>query len=176
VFGVIMAWAYSAPPLRLKQNGWWGNGAVGLCYEGLPWFTGAAAMLAGVPPWPVVALALLYAAGAHGIMTLNDFKAIEGDTRMGVRSLPVQLGVQGAARVACAVMALPQVIVIGLLFLWDRPFHAVGVSLLLLVQLVMMRRFLAEPVGRALWYSGFGVPLYVSGMMVSAFAVRGIGG
>jgi chlorophyll synthase len=95
---------------------------------------------------------------------------------MGVRSLPVQLGVQGAARVACAVMALPQVIVIGLLFLWDRPFHAVGVSLLLLVQLVMMRRFLAEPVGRALWYSGFGVPLYVSGMMVSAFAVRGIGG
>ena len=87
-------------------------------------------------------------------------------------SLPVQLGVQGAARVASAVMALPQVAVIGLLFLWDRPWHAGAVSLLLLVQLVMMRRFLAEPVGRALWYSGFGVPLYVAGMMVSAFAVR----
>ena len=172
VFGVAMAWAYSAPPFRLKQNGWWGNGAVGLCYEGLPWFTGAAALLGGVPPWPVIVLALLYAAGAHGIMTLNDFKAIAGDTRMGVRSLPVQLGVQGAARVASAVMALPQVAVIGLLFLWDRPWHAGAVSLLLLVQLVMMRRFLAEPVGRALWYSGFGVPLYVAGMMVSAFAVR----
>jgi chlorophyll synthase len=50
--------------------------------------------------------------------------------------------------------------------------HAVAVSLLLLVQLIMMRRFLAEPVGRALWYSGFGVPLFVLGMMVSAFAVR----
>jgi chlorophyll/bacteriochlorophyll a synthase len=131
--------------LRLKQNGWWGNAAVGLCYEGLPWFTGAAALLGGVPPWTVITLALLYSAGAHGIMTLNDFKAIEGDTRMGVRSLPVQLGVQGAARVASAVMALPQVVVIALLFSWDRPYHAAGVSLLLLVQLVMMRRFLAEP-------------------------------
>jgi chlorophyll synthase len=29
-------------------------------------------------------------------------------------------------------------------------------------------------VQRALWYSGFGVPLYVSGMMVSAFALRGL--
>jgi chlorophyll synthase len=173
VFGLIAAWAYSAPPFRLKANGWWGNSAVGLCYEGLPWFTGAAALLGGVPPWPVITLALLYSAGAHGIMTLNDFKAIEGDVRMGVRSLPVQLGVQGAARTACAVMAVPQVIVIALLLSWDRPWHAAAVAALLLVQIVMMRRFLADPKARALWYSGFGVPLYVSGMMVSAFAVGG---
>ena len=44
VFGLALAWAYSAPPIRLKQNGWWGNAACGLCYEGLPWFTGAAVM------------------------------------------------------------------------------------------------------------------------------------
>jgi chlorophyll synthase len=176
VFGTAMAWAYSAPPFRLKQNGWYGNAAVGLCYEGLPWFTGAAALLGLMPGFPVVALALLYAAGAHGIMTLNDFKAIPGDTRMGVRSLPVQLGADGAARVASAVMTLPQVAVIFLLVIWGAAFHAVAVSLLLLAQLMMMRRFLGDPVGRALWYSGFGVPLYVSGMMVSAFAVRGLGG
>lgn len=176
VFGLAAAWAYSAPPFRLKANGWWGNGAVGLCYEGLPWFTGAAALLGGVPGWPVLALALLYSAGAHGIMTLNDFKAIAGDQRMGVRSLPVQLGVSGAARVACWVMALPQVAVIALLTYWDKPWHAGAVALLLAVQLLMMRRFLADPVGRALWYSGFGVPLYVSGMMVSAFALRALAG
>ena len=40
--GLALAWAYSAPPFRLKQNGWWGNSAVGLCYEGLPWVTAAA--------------------------------------------------------------------------------------------------------------------------------------
>ncbi|MCA3559677.1 MAG: chlorophyll synthase ChlG [Aestuariivirga sp.] len=173
-FGMAMAWAYSAPPFRLKANGWWGNAAVGLCYEGLPWFTGAAVLLAGVPGWPIVTLALLYSAGAHGIMTLNDFKAIEGDTRMGVRSLPVQLGVEGAARTACAVMALPQLAVIGLLFFWGKPLHAAAVLGLLAVQLVMMRRFLAQPVQRALWYSGLGVTLYVSGMMVSAFALRAL--
>ena len=173
-FGMAMAWAYSAPPLRFKGNGWWGNAAVGLCYEGLPWFTGAAVLLAAVPPWPGIVLALLYSLGAHGIMTLNDFKAIDGDTRMGVRSLPVQLGVQGAARTACAVMALPQVVVIGLLVSWGKPLHAAAVLVLLVLQLVMMRRFLARPVEKALWYSGFGVPLYVSGMMVSAFAIRGL--
>ena len=174
VFGMAMAWAYSAPPFRFKGNGWWGNAAVGLCYEGLPWFTGAAVLLAAVPGWPIVILALLYSLGAHGIMTLNDFKAIEGDTRMGVRSLPVQLGVQGAARTACAVMVIPQLVVIALLFSWGAPIHAAAVLALLIVQLVMMRRFMADPVQRALWYSGFGVPLYVSGMMVSAFALRGL--
>ena len=29
----------------------------------------------------------------------------------------------------------------------------------------------ADPWQRALWYSGFGVPLFVAGMMVSAFAL-----
>ncbi len=173
-FGLVMAWAYSMPPLRLKANGWWGNGAVGLCYEGLPWFTGAAALIGAVPDWRIIVLALLYSLGAHGIMTLNDFKAIEGDKRMGVRSLPVQLGVNGAAWAASIVMAIPQVVVIALLVAWDSPWHAAGVAALLAAQLVMMRRFLAEPVARALWYSGFGVPLYVLGMLVSAFAVRGL--
>jgi chlorophyll synthase len=35
---------------------------------------------------------------------------------------------------------------------------------------------LREPIAKALWYSGFGVPLFVGGMMVSAFALRGLGG
>ena len=172
-FGLALAWAYSAPPLRLKENGWWGNAACGLCYEGLAWVTGAAVMLGGgLPPVPSLILAALYSLGAHGIMTLNDFKAIEGDSRMGVRSLPVQLGAAGAARAACLTMALPQVAVIALLVVWGRPWHALVVAALLAGQAVLMRRFLARPIERALWYSGFGVPLFVLGMMASAFAVR----
>ena len=50
------------------------------------------------------------------------------------------------------------------------------VAALLAIQLLMMKRFLADPKAKALWYSGFGVPLYVLGMMVSAFAVRGLCG
>jgi chlorophyll synthase len=35
-----------------------------------------------------------------------------------------------------------------------------------------MAWFMRQPVQRALFYSGFGVPLFVAGMMVSAFALR----
>jgi len=59
-FGMAAAWAYSAPPFRLKANGWWGNAAVGLCYEGLPWFTGVAVLLGTLPSGRVVLLAPLY--------------------------------------------------------------------------------------------------------------------
>ncbi|MGX0877653.1 chlorophyll synthase [Roseovarius sp. MBR-154] len=176
VFGVLAAWAYSAEPVRLKRSGIWGPGLVGLCYEGLPWFTGAAVLAAGAPAWPVVIIAALYALGAHGIMTLNDFKALEGDRQTGVNSLPVTLGPERAARVACAVMAVPQLAVIGLLLGWDRPYHAAAIGLLVLAQLWAMRILLSDPKGRAPWYNGTGVTAYVSGMMIAAFAIRTIGG
>jgi chlorophyll synthase len=171
VFGLALAWAYSAPPFRLKRNGWWGNAAVGLCYEGLPWFTGAAVMAAALPDSRIILLALLYSVGAHGIMTLNDFKSVEGDTRMGIGSLPVRLGVENAARLACAVMAVPQVIVIGVLLEWGNRIHAGIVAALLVVQLELMVRLLRSPRERATWYSATGVSLYVLGMLVCAFAV-----
>ncbi len=173
--GLFLAWAYSAPPLRLKQNGWLGNAACGFSYEGLAWMTGAAAMLGGVlPPPPILILAFLYSVGAHGIMTLNDFKAIKGDREMGINSLPVLLGAEGAARAACLIMALPQMVVIVLLLYWDAPLQAAIIVLFLAAQVLMMMRFLETPVEKALWYSGFGVPLFVAGMMASALAVRGL--
>jgi chlorophyll/bacteriochlorophyll a synthase len=173
--GLAMAWAYSAPPLRLKTNGWWGNSAVAISYEGLAWVTGAALMVGGMmPPWRILIIACLYSIGAHGIMTLNDFKAIEGDQRMGIRSLPVQLGVRGAAWAACLFMALPQIAVVASLFAWQRPFHALAVALVLFVQLLMMIRFLGSPREQATWFSAMGVSVYVTGMLISAFALRGL--
>jgi len=176
LFGMAAAWAYSMPPLRFKQNGWLGNSAVAICYEGLPWFTGAAIMMHGVPSQAIIALALLYSVGAHGIMTLNDFKSVEGDREMGLLSLPVQLGVDNAARLACGVMAIPQLVVIGLLIRWDKPFHALGVTVLLAVQFFLMRRLLKDPKKQAAFYNATGTTLYVIGMLVSAFAVRGFAG
>jgi chlorophyll synthase len=176
VVGLVLAWAYSAPPFRLKRNGWWGNAACGFSYEGLAWVTGAAAMLGGnLPSSQILVLAVLYSIGAHGIMTLNDFKAIKGDSEMGIRSLPVSLGPQRAAQVACAIMLMPQFVVIALLLSWSQAVPAAIVVTLVVGQALMMRRFLREPIAQAIWYSGFGVPLYVFGMMASAFAARGLG-
>jgi chlorophyll synthase len=170
--GLALAWAYSAPPVRLKRNGWWGNSAVAACYEGLPWFTGAAVMAGALPDWRIILLAALYSAGAHGIMTLNDFKSVEGDRRMGIGSLPVRLGVERAAQVACLAMAAPQLVVVYMLGAWGRPVHAILVGLLLLAQLVLMSRLLRSPRELAPWYNATGTSLYVLGMLASALAVR----
>ncbi|MEM6833315.1 MAG: chlorophyll synthase ChlG [Pseudomonadota bacterium] len=183
VLGVLLAWAYSAPPLRLKQNGWYGNAACALCYEGLAWFTGAVVLIGGMPDWRIIALAVLYSAGAHGIMTLNDFKSIPGDTRMGIRTLPVQLGAASAARLASIVMAVPQVAVIALLTANGLPLHAGIVAALLLMQVALMFKFLLNtaallkrPRENAAYYNGTGTTLYVLGMLASAFGIASIVG
>src|SRR6056297_2438718 len=175
VVGVLAAWAYSAEPVRLKRSGVLGPGLVGLSYESLPWFTGAAVLSAGAPSWEIVWIALLYGIGAHGIMTLNDFKALQGDRQMGVNSLPVTLGPEKAAKVACIVMIVPQVFVILALAKWGQSTHAAIVLMLLLGQLWAMSVMLKDPKAKAPWYNATGVLMYVSGMMVSAFALRAVG-
>jgi chlorophyll synthase len=176
-FGLLLAWLYSAPPIRLKKNGWWGNSACALCYEGLAWITGGAVMIGGgMPHYRSFLLALLYSAGAHGIMTLNDFKSIEGDRQMGIGSLPVLLGSELAGEVACIVMGLPQLAVVGLLLLWGEPYYAISVTLLLALQILLMTRLLRSPRELAPWYNGTGITLYVAGMLVSAFALRNAAG
>jgi chlorophyll synthase len=133
-------------------------------------------MTGAMPRTEVLLLAVLYSIGAHGIMTLNDFKAIEGDRRMGVASLPVQLGADRAAWLACLVMAAPQAVVVALLAIWDRGWFALAVVALLLVQIALMRRLLSDPRAHAPWYNATGTTLYVIGMLISAFAAGSLGG
>jgi chlorophyll synthase len=176
LLALVLAWFYSMPPMRFKNNGWLGNLACGVSYEGLAWITGATLLSGGaLPSKPSLLLAGLYSASAHGIMTLNDFKAIEGDRQMGVRSLPVQLGAMKAAQVSAAFMLIPQVIVLALLLMWGKPIYAMVIGGLILGQIFLLIDFLKRPIEKALFYSGFGVPILVSGMMVAAFAVNGMG-
>ena len=170
--GLALAWAYSAPPFRLKRNGWWGAAAVGISYEGLAWLTGAAVFLGGVlPPWQVLAAAALYSIGAHGIMTLNDFKSVTGDRALGLRSLPAEYGLQKAAVIACWFMAVPQFFVVALLITEGANWQAIVVSLLIGAQLLAMAKLVKNPEELAPWYNGTGVMAYVSGMMVTATAL-----
>ena len=176
LLALAFSWAYSMPPIRLKQNGWYGNLACSVSYEGLAWITGAALLSVGnSPSKPSLLFAGLYSIGAHGIMTLNDFKAIDGDKKMGVRSLPVQLGASLAAKTACIIMLLPQLVVCIYLYSVEQIWNSSAIFILMLIQLVLMKYFIDKPVDRALFYSGFGVPLFVSGMMISAFGIRHLG-
>ncbi|MEM7690621.1 MAG: chlorophyll synthase ChlG [Pseudomonadota bacterium] len=171
--GLALAWGYSAPPFRFKTSGWTGPAVVGLTYEGLSWFTGATVMLGALPSYQVLIVLVLYSLGAHGIMTLNDFKAVEGDRATGLRSLPVIMGVSGAARFACLTMACAQIAVIALLALWGFTLSAALVGVVLAAQLAAMPRLLSNPAKFAPWYNVVGVLLYVLGMLASALGLGG---
>ena len=146
---------------------------VGLTYEGLSWFTGATVLLGALPSGHVLFVLVLYSLGAHGIMTLNDFKAVEGDRETGLRSLPVVMGVNKAARYACFIMAAAQAIVIAALGWWGHTLCAGLVAVALIAQIAAMPRLLRDPKAYAPWYNGVGVTLYVLGMLAAALGLGG---
>lgn len=173
IFGLICAWVYSAPPFRFKRSGWLGPATVAACYEGLPWLTAAAIVLGQVPDAIMWAIAVLYSIGAHGIMTLNDFKAVTGDRMMGVRSLPATLGVRAASYWSAGVMSVSQLCVVALLFSEGFVWAPSLITLSVLGQFPLMHKLFKDPVRLAPWYSMWGVGLYVLGMMMSALALGG---
>ena len=170
---LFFGWAYSSPPFRFKRSGWLGPLVCALSYEGLSWFTGTSVMLGSLPGNVTLAILLLYSLGAHGIMTLNDFKAVEGDRATGLRSLPVTMGVRGAALFACAVMASAQLSVAALLMWKNLLLSAAIVGFFLLIQIGLMARLVGNPAKYAPWYNATGVSLYVFGMLAAALGLGG---
>ncbi len=170
--GVLMSHAYSGPPIRAKRNGWFGNLIVGLAYEGVAWLTGSFSITQGIPSTESIALAIIFSLGAHGIMTLNDFKSIVGDNIRKVASIPVQLGEKKAAILASVVMDAAQVAAISILVAKGSITSAVIASTLLVLQLPMQKILIARPAEKAIWYNAFGTLLYVLSMMVCAVGIR----
>ena len=170
---LFCGWAYSSPPFRFKRSGWIGPLVCALSYEGLSWFTGASVMVGSLPSSTTLVILLLYSIGAHGIMTLNDFKSVDGDRATGLRSLPVTMGVRGAALFACAVMALAQVAVIAILYGQNLIFSVAIVGVFTAAQIGFMVRLVSNPAKFAPWYNATGVSLYVFGMLAAALGLGG---
>ncbi|HEX2911878.1 MAG TPA: chlorophyll synthase ChlG [Chloroflexia bacterium] len=175
--GFVLALTYSVHPIRAKRNGWVGNALVAISYEGLPWLAGSAAFGAtGHSSWgAITSLSLLaagiYSFGAHGIMTVNDFKSIGGDTIMSIKTIPVLYGPQVAAWIALLIMDLAQIAMVVGLFLTGKGLNAGLVLVFLLVQLPLQRKFLTDPKGKAIWYNMTGTTLYVYGMLITAIGL-----
>jgi chlorophyll synthase len=169
--GLALALAYSAPPLRLKaRNGWLANAACAFSYEGFAWIAGTA--IFGTVTQGTIVLAVLYSLGSHGLMTLNDFKSYEGDKRLGLRSLPVMLGLDGALRAAFFFIDFFQVAAIAYV-LAHRAYIAGGIMFVLfVVQLPMQRKLAKDPAILAPWYCASAIPPFVWGMLAAALAVR----
>jgi chlorophyll synthase len=104
---------------------------------------------------------------------LNDFKSVEGDRAVGIRSLPAMLGEVAAAKLACVVMILPQLAVILVMLFSHHPVACLAVTARVSAQILLMVDLLDEPRERAIWYNATGTSLYVTGMLVCAFALGG---
>ena len=168
IMGVLAAWLYSLEPIRLKRSAIFGPGVVAICYEGLPWFTGAAIFTISLPNKEVLIVLSLYALGAHGIMTMNDFKATKGDKLLGINSLPVILGRKTATLVACLIMLFPQLIVISLFYFWGSLILAITLAVCVLLQSLSMIFLIRDPEKNTPFFNMTGVLLYIAGMMLSA--------
>ena len=173
IAGQLLAVLYSAPPVRAKRNGWVGNAMAAISYEGLAWMAGHAAF-AGLT-WQSILIALLYSLGAHGIMSINDYKSINGDKDGGVSTIPVLYGPQKAAWLILITMNVAQIAVIAAFLYWQIWWIALAITIILLVQLPTQRNFLRNPGENYLKFSAIGVSFYVWGMMAAAIGLRLVG-
>ncbi len=170
VLGAFLAYIYSAPPLKLKQNGWLGNYALGASYIALPWCAGHA--LFGTLSWPLVGLTLIYSLAGLGIAVVNDFKSVEGDRALGLQSLPVMFGVQRAALLSATMIDVFQFAIAGYLVYIGQNLYAVILSLLVLPQITFQDMyFLRDPLKNDVKYQASAQPFLVIGMLVAGLAI-----
>jgi chlorophyll synthase len=168
--GMLLAVIYSAHPIRAKRNGWIGNGLVAVAYEGLPWLAGHVAF--GSLTLPTLIVAGLYSLGAHGIMTINDFKSMDGDRVSGINTIPVMLGSWGAAWMAVLTMDVAQLFVLMIFAVSGRWVIFALILALFIAQLPLQHRFMQDPRGRAIFYNASGTTLFVWGMLAAAIGIR----
>lgn len=169
--GIALALAYSVPPLRLKaHDGWVANAACAFAYEGFAWLAGTAAF--GAVTTGGIVLAVLFSLGAHGLMTLNDFKSVDGDRALGLRSIPVMLGERKAMMQAVTFINFFQALAIAFVLASGAPVEAAVMSLLLVVQLPMQAKLARDPKRNAPWYCASGIPPFCWSMLTAALALR----
>ena len=170
ILGAFLAYIYSAPPLKLKQNGWLGNYALGASYIALPWWAGQA--LFGELSVTIVILTLFYSLAGLGIAVVNDFKSVEGDEKLGLKSLPVMFGVQTAAWICVVMIDVFQAGVAAYLISIHQNLYATLLLLLVIPQITFQDLyFLRNPLENDVKYQASAQPFLVLGMLVTGLAL-----
>lgn len=170
VFGIFVAFIYSAPPLKLKQNGWTGSYALGASYISLPWWAGQA--LFGTLDWKTMVLTLFYSFSGLGIAIINDFKSVEGDKATGMMSLPVMFGIDRAKWICVGMIDIFQLLVAGILAAAGEKGYAAAIVGLVLPQVFLQwKYFLKDPVKYDVKYQASAQPFLVIGILVAGLAI-----
>lgn len=170
VVGVFMAYIYSAPPLKLKQNWITGCYALGSSYIALPWLAGQCTFGQVTPE--IIALTLWYSVAAVGIAIVNDFKSVEGDRKLGLSSAPVVFGIDTAKYMAPVIKDTVQLTIVAyLLYIGEWP-YALGLFCLILPQVYFAKTlFIEDPIQNDVKYQGSSLPFFSIGTIVAASAI-----
>ncbi len=170
LLGAFLAYIYSAPPLKLKKNGWLGNYALGSSYIALPWWAGHA--LFGELNTTIVILTLIYSMAGLGIAVVNDFKSVEGDKQLGLNSLPVMFGVTTAAWICVIMIDVFQAGIAAYLISIHQNLYATILLLLVIPQITFQDMyFLRDPLENDVKYQASAQPFLVLGMLVVGLAL-----
>lgn len=169
LLGGFLAYIYSAPPLKLKQNGWLGNYALGASYIALPWWAGHA--LFGHLNLTLIIVTLIYSLAGLGIAVVNDFKSVEGDQQLGLKSLPVMFGVKTAAWISASLIDIFQIGIALYLIALGENRYATLLLLLVIPQITFQDMyFLRDPLKNDVKYQASAQPFLVLGMLVAGLA------
>ena len=175
LFGSLVSYLYSAPPFKLKAEGWRGCFALGASYIALPWWCGHA--MFGELTAPVVGLTSLYSFAGLGIAIVNDFKSVEGDRELGLKSLPVEFGIDGAKYICASLIDFTQLAVAAYLYYIGEQTYAYGLLALIVPQVVAQFAYLLkDPIANDVKYQAAAQPFLVLGLLVTALAVGHHGG
>jgi chlorophyll/bacteriochlorophyll a synthase len=168
--GSLVAYIYSAPPLKLKQNGWLGNYALGASYIALPWWAGHA--LFGKLNATIILLTLFYSLAGLGIAIVNDFKSVEGDTKFGLQSMPVMFGINRAAWICVLAIDIFQAGIALYLMAIGQHLYGAILALLIIPQITFQDMyFLRDPLKNDVKYQASAQPFLVLGMLVAGLAL-----
>ncbi len=168
--GSFVSYIYSAPPLKLKQNGWLGNYALGASYIALPWWAGQA--LFGTLTWTTALLTLAYSLAGLGIAVINDFKSVEGDKALGLQSLPVAFGIKNASFISAGMIDIFQLAMVVVLISIGQHLASVILVLLIIPQMTFQDIWLLrDPLKFDVKYQASAQPFLILGMLVTALAI-----
>lgn len=103
---------------------------------------------------------------------MNDFKSIEGDRAMGLNSLPVAFGVDGAKYICAGSISLTQLGVAGYLYSIGETYWAAGLLALILPQIYfLVTLLLPDPIENDVKFQGSSQPFFVFGILATALAL-----
>ena len=139
-------------------------------YIALPWWAGQA--LFGKLTIVTALLTLAYSLSGLGIAVINDFKSVEGDSKLGLNSLPVVFGIKNARRISAGLIDIFQLAMVVVLIIIGQHLASVILVLLVIPQITFQDMWLLrDPLKFDVKYQASAQPFLITGMLVTALAI-----